>query len=76
MKLSSKLIIRVYDDIRHRVALDLVDDVIKQGLISETGNGKQYCFVTTFMKDTYKVSAHKNKDNTHTFYVHKGQNKL
>jgi hypothetical protein len=72
--MKSKLIIHVHDDINHRVALELVSDVIKQGLISKTRNGDQYCFVTTFMKDTYRVYARKSKGETHSFEVNKGNN--
>ena len=69
----SKLIIHINDsDISHAVALDLVADVVKEGLISKTGNGKQYCFATTFMKRTYIVTSKKSKLETYTFYVNKG----
>lgn len=68
-----KIIIHT-EDVLPRVALELVSDVIKCGLVSETSNGKQYCFHTSFMKKTYEVSAKKSKGDTHTFYVYKGAN--
>ena len=70
----SKLIIHINDsDISHAVALDLVADVVKQGLVRKTANGKQYCFVTAFMKRTYIVYTRKSKRETYKFYINKGE---
>lgn len=65
----SKLIIHVngVDDAK---ALELVAEVVKGGLVSETSNGRQYCFLTTW-KSGFVVKASKNNGNTHTFCVDK-----
>ena len=67
-----KIIIHI-DDVAPATALSLVDSVVRMGLISETANGKQYCFHASFLNHTYDVSAKKSKGETHTFYVYKGQ---
>jgi len=49
--------------------LEYISFVINQGKISETGAGKQYCFVNVF-KNGVVVSAFKNKKSDR-FVVHK-----
>lgn len=68
-----KIIIHI-DDVLPRVALELVSDVIRKGLIGETSNGKQYSFHTSFNDRAYEASTKKSKKDTHTFYVFKGVN--
>lgn len=48
--------------------LEYVQNVIAMGLISNTANGPQYCFVTEFAGGI-TVYARKNKNGTHTFHV-------
>lgn len=64
-----KIIIHI-DNVVPETALALVRDVIKMGLISKTGNRKQYCFHASFMNNSYEVSARKSKGETNTFYVY------
>lgn len=70
----SKLIIHNQTDLSDLDVLLYIIKVVQGGLVSETRNGKQYCFATTF-KDGYTVVASKNKQNTHTFWVYKDNNK-
>ena len=69
----SKLIIHsdIDDD---RLALNLVTRVVADGKVSETRQGKQYCFHTSF--NTYLGKVHvectMNKLGTNTFRVHNG----
>lgn len=71
---KSKLIIHNKTDLSDFDVLHYIIKVVQSGLVSETKNGKQYCFVTTF-KDGYNVVASKNKYNTHTFWIYKEDRK-
>jgi hypothetical protein len=62
----SKIIIHT-KDISDIDALNYVLAVISEGMISETGNGKQYCFVTAW--ENTMVYASRSKSGTHTFKV-------
>ena len=53
-----------------RQVLHYIIKVVQEGLVSETKNGKQYSFVTTFI-DEYTVVTSKNKQHTHTFWIYK-----
>lgn len=70
---KSKLIIHNHTNLSDLDVLFYVMKVVQGGLVSETRNGKQYCFATTF-KDGYTIVASKNKQNTHTFWVYKDNN--
>lgn len=70
----SKLIIHNLTNLSDWDVLHYIIKVIQEGFVSETKNGKQYSFVTTF-KNGYTVIANKNKQNTHTFWIYKENNK-
>ena len=59
---STKIIINneVSDILTDAEALYKVYNVIKEGLVSETKKGKQYCFVTKY-SDGYTVISDKTK---------------
>lgn len=67
---NSKLIIHNKTDLSDFDVLHYIIKVVQSGLVSETKNGKQYCFVTTFI-DEYTVVTSKNKQHTHTFWIYK-----
>ena len=54
------------DDI---TVMKMVQSVIDEGKVSETSQGKQYCFVTTF-KNGYIVASTR-KNDTYTFKVYR-----
>jgi len=56
-----KLIIDNRTNITILKAIEYCKAVIKQGKISETKRGKQYCFATSFGDDGIVVVATKNK---------------
>ena len=72
-KEQSKLIIHNLTNLSDWDVLHYIIKVVQEGLVSETKNGKQYSFATTF-KDGYTIVASKNKQNTHTFWVYKDNN--
>lgn len=69
-KEHGKLIIHNLTNLSDLDVLHYIIKVVQEGLISETKNGKQYSFVTTFV-DGYTVVVSKNKQNTHTFWIYK-----
>lgn len=56
-----KLIIENRTKLKMERVLDFVSSVIKQGRISETSKGKQYCFCTWFQQSGIVVYADMNK---------------
>lgn len=73
-KEQSKLIIHNLTNLSDWDVLHYIIKVVQEGLVSETKNGKQYSFVTTFI-DGYTVVTSKNKQNTHTFWIYKENSK-
>ena len=69
-KEQSKLIIHNLTNLSDWDVLHYIIKVVEEGLVSETENGKQYSFVTTFTNG-YTVVANKNKQHTHTFWIYK-----
>ena len=49
-------------------AISFVRAVISEGKVSETSNGKQYCFATKF-KSGVVVTCNKLREETYTFRV-------
>jgi len=78
----TKFIIRV-EDTDEITALDLVKQVVKNGKVSKTCNGEQYCFHTVFSvitadtanskSERVAVSCKKHRSGTETFYVCGGE---
>lgn len=66
----SKLIITIDDTVDDLTAAYYVMKVIQQGRISESRNGRCYCFATTF-KDGGQVLAERTAAGTDTFWVSK-----
>lgn len=73
--LNNKLIIRNYTELSDIEVLSYVISVVKEGRVSKTGKGPQYCFHTTF-KDNIEVSVVKSGKDTETFYVFKEGDRL
>ena len=73
--LNNKLIIRNYTELSDMEVLSYVISVVKEGRVSKTGKGPQYCFHTTF-KDNIGVSVVKSGKDTETFYVFKEGDRL
>lgn len=72
----NKFIIHYENDIDDKTALELVKDTVKEGKISKTSYGEQYCFLIwhenyLHSKKDYKISAKMNKKGTHTFKIWK-----
>ena len=70
----SKLIIHNSTDLDDAEALEFIQEVVKEGKVSETFRGKQYCFATRLyrigMKKSVMVISNKIKDkDTYTFYI-------
>lgn len=65
----NKLIIHNQTTLEDSDVLCYIHTVISAGLVSETKQGKQYCFVTTF-KGGYTVTCSRRKD-TLTFKIFK-----
>ena len=63
-----KLIITVDDTVDDLSAAYYVMKVIQQGRISESKNGRCYCFVTTF-KNGVRVNAERTAGGADTFRV-------
>ena len=72
---NNKLIIRNYTELSDIEVLGYVISVVKEGRVSKTGKGPQYCFHTTF-KDNIEVSVVKSGKDTETFYVFKEGDRL
>ena len=72
---NNKLIIRNYTELSDMEVLSYVISVVKEGRVSKTGKGPQYCFHTTF-KDNIEVSVVKSGKDTETFYVFKDGDRL
>jgi hypothetical protein len=66
----SKIIITTHGDVRVDQALMVVNEVVKDGFVSE--NNTQYCYLTTFLSGL-KVYADKTKAGTWTFKVWKSK---
>ena len=73
--LNNKLIIRNYTELSDIEVLSYVISVVKEGRVSKTSKGPQYCFYTTF-KDNIEVSVVKSGKDTETFYVFKEGDRL
>ena len=67
-----KLIIENRTNLKMEKILKYAYTVIKQGKISETYKGKQYCFVTTFQDVV--VYADKNKKSDRLIICSEGRN--
>ena len=72
---NNKLIIRNYTELSDIEVLSYVISVVKEGRVSKTCKGPQYCFHTTF-KDNIEVSVVKSGKDTETFYVFKEGDRL
>lgn len=70
MQLNDKIIIHNYTDLSDFEVLILISEVVFEGKLSETKQGKQYCFGITFENNVVVSSTRRN--NTYTFYVMKG----
>lgn len=64
----NKLIIENKSDLSWEDVLIYVKVVIRQGMISETGKGKQYCFATQFKEPNVTVWTDRNK-KSHRFVI-------
>lgn len=65
--MKSKIIIHNETTLPDETVLTYIQTVVSGGLVSETKQGKQYCFVTTF-KSGYVVTCVR-KNNTFTFKI-------
>lgn len=74
IKEKSKIIIHNYSDLEDYECISFVRAVISEGKVSETKQGKQYCFITTF-KNGIVVGCSK-RNNTYTFTVKREDRKL
>ena len=63
----SKIIIHNYSDLEDYECVSFIRAVISEGKVSETKQGKQYCFVTTFKNGIVVGCSRRN--NTYTFKV-------
>lgn len=70
MQLNDKIIIHNYTNLSDFEVLILVSEIVIDGKISQTKQGKQYCAVVTFKNGVVITSSRRN--NTYTFYVVKG----
>jgi len=66
-KVKSKIIIHNYTDFSEIEIISYIDSVIRKGKMSETKQGKQYPFISTFSCGT--IVACTKRKNTHTFKV-------
>ena len=66
--MTDKIIIHNYTDLSDYDVLLHVVGVVKEGKVSKTSQGEQYCFVVDF-KQCYICSS--RKGNTYTFRVMK-----
>ena len=71
---KSKIIIHNYSDLEDYECVSFVRAVISEGKVSETKQGKQYCFFTTFKNGIVVGSSKRN--NTYTFTVKREDRKL
>jgi hypothetical protein len=69
MELNNKLIIRNYTNLSDLETLEYITTVIKEGKVSTSRFGDQYCFATSFNSGIV-VESTRNKD-TYTFYIFK-----
>ena len=69
-----KLIIENHTDLKMNEALRYAKMVIKQGRISETSKGKQYCFCTWFQESDIVVYADMNKKSDRLIICSEGRN--
>lgn len=69
-----KLIIENRTKLKMERVLDFVSSVIKQGRISETSKGKQYCFCTWFEESDIVVYADMNKKSDRLIICSEGRN--
>jgi hypothetical protein len=67
MKVKSKIIVHNNTEISDEDAMLYVYNVMSGGKVSETKQGKQYCFVTTFKSGIVVFCTRRN--NTYTFHV-------
>ena len=65
-----KLIITIDDTVDDLNAAYYVMKVIQQGRLSETKNGRCYCFITTFTNGV-RVCCNRTKAGADTFWVSK-----
>lgn len=65
-----KMIITIDDTVDDLTAAFCVAQVVRQGRISESKNGRCYCFLTTF-KNGVRVYAERTGAGTDTFRVGK-----
>lgn len=65
--MSSKIIIHNETNMCDGDVLHYIHAVISGGLVSETKNGKQYCFITTFKGGHIVTCSRRN--NTFTFKI-------
>lgn len=72
MEETEKIIIENKSGEDWETVLICVKHVMKQGLISETSKGKQYCFTTQFSSPNVVVWADRNK-RSHRFVVEKNR---
>lgn len=77
MKMKNKIIIHNYTNLSDLEVLQYIEKVIKNGKISERGNGvKQYCFVTKLnkilSKKAYTVTCD-SRANGYTFKILEGK---
>ena len=64
-----KIIIHNETGLNDITVMKMVQSVIDAGKVSETSQGKQYCFVTTFKNGCIVTSTRKN--DTYTFKVYR-----
>jgi hypothetical protein len=69
-----RLILNIDESVSEEDALRYVVKVVQEGRISETKNGKQFCFYTVFNENCH-VSATKSKTGTETFKIWKNKYK-
>ena len=67
--MKDKIIIHNFTDLSDFEVLLYVGVVIERGKVSKTGEGEQYCFVTTFSGGITVYSGRKN--DTYTFKIFK-----
>ena len=61
--------INIDSDVKDRVAIAVVEQVMSQGRISDNGN--QYCYHTTSKYYGVEVSARRSRAGVDTFWVYK-----
>lgn len=66
-KLNSKLIIYNHTNLSDLIAMDYVLKVIREGKVSKTSQGDQYCFATLFESGIAVETSRRN--DTYTFHI-------